>query len=429
MKKFFTLFSAAMLVFAACDKVEPLENNVVTTDGKVVLKATMPTFHATKASVSETGVFGWEVNDIIDVVYTNGGSTTAIQFQCTNVDGTFENVSSIPDGYSLATEGVIAYYPTGYNGTASNQDFSSLDAAQKGFQMHATYDNGNLKFVHDNAIFKITISNVPSFATLLTVGGATISLHGSSDNVTAWIPAAPAESAKLAISLKDDASNTIISKSSKNSVAIAAANLYLLNELKVNRFVVVNNSSNNTHRLGLGIRALDGSWVDGSWATFDFNVTSTGIKYFVLTDTYANAKALQVELRQNDGSGEYAKSTAEYMIPVRNFVFDATDNSLKTTYRAYASFTDTQWGYWITQGSGTTKVMFRRAYDKQPSPSANDTECTEVTVNSGKLFYYEFPVDEYGYNNLYWGFYNDQDTGWKGEWDNATINRDFIKIM
>ena len=434
MKKLFYFLAAASMVAVACAKEETVKENVVEgkASGNVTLTASMPEFTNadTKAAVSDAGVFSWTAGDIIDVVYEKSGSADKIyQFECTNAStGEFTNVDAIDDGYTLKTDGSIAFYPHEYNGTPSSQTFDSPALAAKGFQMHATYSAGNLAFVHDNAMMKVTIKNVPSFAEQIVIGGTNINVSYTSDqaSVTCYVPMAPSASAKLSIAVKDDSANDIVAKASKNAVAIVAANYYPLNDLEINKFVVINNSVNSTHRLGLGIRDLAGNWV-GSWATFDFNSTSTGIKYYVLPDTYAAAEAIQVELRQNDGSDEYAKSTAEFMIPVRNLIFDASDSSLKTAYRCYASFDDSQWGYWIAKG--TDKVMFRRAYGAQPDPSGSDTECTEVAVSSGKLFYYEFLESEYGYNNVYWGFYNDQDTDWKGEWDNATINRDFIKIM
>lgn len=423
MKKIIVLSAIAAMVLASCTTKETIEtpvNNPVE-KGKVTLKATVPSFESTKASVNASGKFAWTSGDKIDVVYTKAGSSDkTYEFTYNGTD--FEYVGTIEKGYAVSA----AYYPVGYAGTASTQNFASLGDAAKGFQMTATVNAGVLEFAHDNAMLHVKVNNVPSFAKALTVGGSTITLSSPAASIEAFVPVAPAASAKLSIALSDG-TNDIISKSSKNAAAISAAKMYPLNDLEVNKYIVVNNSSNSTHRLGLGIRKLNGDWV-GSWATFDFNVTD-GIKYYVLPDTYAAAEAIQVELRQDDGSGDYAKSTAEYMIPVRNLIFDASDNSLKTAYRCYASFTDSQWGYWIAQGSGTDKVMFRRAYDSQPSPSASDVECSEVVVSSGKLFYYEFLESEYGYGNVYWGFYNDQNTGWVGEWDNATINRDFIKIM
>ena len=423
-EKIFTLSAIAAIILASCTPKEIIETPADTPveKGKVTLKATMPSFESTKASVDASGYFSWSTNDKIDVVYTKAGSSDkTYEFTYNGTD--FEYVGTIDEGYEVSA----AYYPVGYAGTASTQNFASLEDAAKGFQMTATVNAGVLEFAHDNAMLHVTVNNVPSFAKALTVGGATITLSNPAASVEAFVPVAPAASAKLSIAISDG-TNDIISKSSKNAAAIDAAKLYALKDLTVNKYIVVINSSNNTHRLGLGIRSLNGDWV-GSWAIFDYNVTSEGIKYYVLPDTYAAAEAIQVELRQDDGSGDYAKSTAEYMMPVRNLIFDVSDNSLKTAYRCYASFSDTQWGYWIAEGSGTNKVMFRRAYDSQPSPSASDVECSEVVVSSGKLFYYEFPESEYGYNNVYWGFYNDQNTGWVGEWDNATINRDFIKIM
>ena len=35
----------------------------------------------------------------------------------------------------------------------------------------------------------------------------------------------------------------------------------------------------------------------------------------------------------------------------------------------------------------------------------------------------------YGYDNVYWGFYNEKDNSWTSDWDNATINSDMLKVL
>jgi len=279
-------FIAAAIALVACTTKENPDPQVIdnpSNTGKVTLTATMPQFASTKAAVSSAGVFSWAENDVIDVVYSNG----TFQFSCTDAtNGTFTLVSGEPSGDPTA-----AYYPTGYTGTASNQSFDSIEDAAKGFQMTASYDNdsGKLNFVHDNAMMVVTVKNVPSIATKLTVGGATVTLDNQSGNITAYVPLAPAAAAKLAISVSYG-ENTLISKTSANEVAIAEKNLYNLKDLEIVPTVYL-------------VRDLDGdNWSDGestilsspTGTTYTANIRSFGgTRYFRYDVKYPSGVTVQ----------------------------------------------------------------------------------------------------------------------------------------
>ena len=250
MKELFYFLAAASVLAVACAKEEAVKENTNENraDGKVTLTASMPQFTdaETKASVSDAGVFSWTAGDIIDVVYEKSGSADkTYQFECTNAStGEFTNVDAIDDGYSLKTEGNVAFYPHEYTGTPSNQTFGSPEAAAKGFQMHATYSAGELAFVHDNAMMKVTVTNVPYFAGQLVVGSAKVNLSYAEDQASAtyYVPVAASASAKLNIAVKDAADNSIISKSSQNEVAIVAANFYNLPTLAIGPVILIKNN-------------------------------------------------------------------------------------------------------------------------------------------------------------------------------------------
>lgn len=239
------------MVAVACAKEETVKENVVEgkASGNVTLTASMPEFTNadTKAAVSDAGVFSWTAGDIIDVVYEKSGSADkTYQFECTNAStGEFTNVDAIDDGYTLKTDGSIAFYPHEYNGTPSSQTFDSPALAAKGFQMHATYSAGNLAFVHDNAMMKVTVTNVPSFAKQLEVGTSSVSLSYDSNqaSVSYYVPVVAAASAQLGIAIKDNSSNNIIAKTSHNSVAITAGHFYSLPSLAIGPVVLIKNAT------------------------------------------------------------------------------------------------------------------------------------------------------------------------------------------
>lgn len=255
MKKLLYIFAAAALVVVACSKDELANqnenaqmNNEQVANGKVTLTATMPAFTnvVSKASVSDAGVFSWTAGDVIDVVYVKAGeSELKYTFECTNSStGEFTSTEDIASGYSLKTEGTIAYYPHEYNGTPSNQTFDTPALAAKGFQMHATLSAGKLAFVHDNAMMKVTVTNVPSFAKLLVVGGAEVNLSYAADQASATysVPVAPTALAKLSIAVKDGGDNNIINKTSQKANEIKSAHFYPLNDLPIGPVLLIKNN-------------------------------------------------------------------------------------------------------------------------------------------------------------------------------------------
>jgi hypothetical protein len=241
MKKLFYILATALVFAVACSKEAVVNNdeNTNVPSGRYTLYAELPQFidAATKASVNDLGVFSWTAGDEINVVFYSTANAGYIYrvFTCTDASaGKFEikdGEAAIPDGYNLNS----AMYPVSFGGVnASNQTFTSLDAAAKGFQMTATVSEGKLVFAHKNALLKVTVNNVPSFAKKLTVGNVEIALSlSAAGRVDAYVPMAPAAAAKMSIAVTDGSNNTIISKTSQNQVALVAANLYTLPTLTI----------------------------------------------------------------------------------------------------------------------------------------------------------------------------------------------------
>lgn len=238
MKKNIILMAVAAAVLSACSTMEsPYETGIVpeyTAEGNTVLYATMPQFvSGTKAGVTDAGVFSWTSGDVIDVVYTKDAVETTYTFHCTDTaTGAFESDDEIAAGSAVTR----AYYPHDYNGTPSDQHFSSLDEAAKGFQMSATVSGGKLSFTHDNAMFVITVSNVPKFAKTVWINNASVDISSLTGNVVVRMPVIPAVAANLNIGVTDadwdaDSHNDLISKTSEKSAAIVAKNLYKLADL------------------------------------------------------------------------------------------------------------------------------------------------------------------------------------------------------
>lgn len=469
MKKYLSLIAFFAVAAIACNKVdEPQisdqENELVANTNLVSFSVNLPDFvnTDTKASISDAGAFSWAENDAIFVLCCKEDDNTfhQVPFVYNTTNGKFEcsfpASVTYPGGSSTITINGITRVATPEEATADGRPIAvypdplalvtepTYSNAQKFFKMEGSLNSttGEIDFEHKSALVNVHIANVPSFASYFTVSGGTelVTVHFSGETpaeVNKTVPITPTGSASdIIITLYDTADNVIISKR-KSGKTLVAGHLYDTPQIKVGR--VLKFTCEDTSWTGQAVHV----WEVGGSGVYDFKSTSaessaeypwklnelsTGVFYAVLNSvtnlTWAT-EGVGIGVQFKHGS-ESSQTDSFYLYRDGDFTLPSA-GGIKTAYRAYASFTDSQWGYWIAKG--TTKVMFRRAYGSQPSPSAGDTECTEVTVSSGKLFYYEFPVSEYAYDNVYWGFYNDKDTGWKGEWDDAIINRDFIKIM
>ena len=120
MKKSFVFAVVAVVLSACATKENPYTSDLIpekTPDGKVIIYATLPEFESadgTKAAVYPTsGLFDWQMEDKIDVVFSNGVDEETHTFECINIaTGAFACDDDVTSGYSV----VRAYYPSGYNG-------------------------------------------------------------------------------------------------------------------------------------------------------------------------------------------------------------------------------------------------------------------------------------------------------------------------
>lgn len=241
MKKSFVFAVVAVVLSACATKENPYTSELIpekTPDGKVIIYATLPEFESadgTKAAVYPTsGLFDWQMEDKIDVVFSNGVDEETHTFECTNIaTGAFSFDGDVTSGYSV----VRAYYPSGYNGTPSVQHFASLADAAKGFQMEATVSGGKLQFEHENALFAITVKNLPLFAKTVWINDASVDVTSESGDVDVLLPVLPAASANLRIGVTDSAwnvsGNDLISKTSEKAASVDVKKLYNLTDLEI----------------------------------------------------------------------------------------------------------------------------------------------------------------------------------------------------
>ena len=298
MKKYAYILAAAAMVVVACAKENtlPEENNNTPAKEKVTLTATLPAFE-TKAAVDAQGVFSWTANDQIDVKYSDNNTYT---FTCSDPSkGEFTYDGTITAGATPT----VAYYPKGYAGTASDQTFASIDDAAKGFQMTATYTDGQLTFVHKSALIHLTFTNVPAFATAIK-----IYTGESSAPITtvAIAPASDGETVDVVLPISSDnigsehkfyfvlQENDNVIQQAYKKATLAFGTYYSTPEITVGRIIsLINNSgwakSTNTGTIESPLPAL-----------YIWNANGTETKWFCTNQESRDSKLL---VRTN-GSGE-----------------------------------------------------------------------------------------------------------------------------
>ena len=231
MKKLFLAFAAVAVLFAACSKENPTNektsiaeessDNSNISDNPIAkvysLSATRPT---TRATVNEeSGAFTWQDTDEIAVwdndqskyqVFTATGSGTSVTFTYTATDGLNHDFTSSD-----------AYYPASrLNNEHTGVNMPVALASAGDVPLKATNSDGTLAFAYQTAVVKLTVNNVPSFATSVEFVNdgnsyaAEIS-HAANENMVFYFAVAESSSVNSSIVLYDSSGNEIINKSFK----------------------------------------------------------------------------------------------------------------------------------------------------------------------------------------------------------------------
>lgn len=409
MKKNLVFMAVAAFVLSACAKENAYDATIApqyTAEGNVLLFATMPQFEdATKAAIAADGSFSWAVGDEIDVVYTKGGSLDqTYTFSCTNAStGAFEYAGEIADGYTVDR----AYYPSGYDGEPSPQHFASLEAAAKGFQMEATVSGGKLQFAHENAMFVVTVKNVPLFAKTVWVNSASVDVTSESGDVDVRIPVIPTADAKLGIRVTDAAwdaasHNDLISKVSEKSNAIEAKNLYNLTALEIGPVILVHitpDGGEGTYYIPKSIHI----WEIGVGNVTDWESRPAllsldeNTSYYVMDAAYKNH---QVGIRLCSDDGSYGQQTGRVFLD-RNIelITRYHDWGLRGKFRIYAHPT-------TVELTGDVNIKCRQNWEPWTFVTSGEDAGEVMTASSSMpgYYYWDFPEEQSDWSNYQFTF-------------------------
>lgn len=403
MKKIFTVLAFAA-IFVGCAK--ETESFYKPVSGEAMfLRADIPAMtDITKATAD--GSFSWAEDDEIAVPIDGGYAV----FQYKTAQSAF---TYTPSGSETFVNGTV-YYPASSRPSGSySTTFASQDAARAGFKMTAPYTAGasSLTFTHVSSLIKLSFNNVPSFATSVAVKEgddvvATVALPSPApSSVEVKVPVTPNGTKTYSFELKEGAN---VLKGVTKTVSLTAGTYYTTPEITLNKYIVFTNSSDDGHKLGLMSRTWNSS-TDNWDAKADWNgelsLTNTGdLKYYILTEPYASAEAIQVELRK----GEDKISETALVILDRNLTFDVSENTLKSKYRIY-----------LTPDASYFKTVCNiYGWDN----SLGTWPGVEMTTVDGK-FVYEFEPSWYGVTKNFLFSDGTAQTSDSNKWG-PTINQD-----
>lgn len=403
MKKIFTVLAVAAVVVACAKESESFFKPQ--SGDQMIIRASIPEMtDITKATAD--GAFSWADGDEI-AVPIEGGYVVFVY------DDSQTAFTYTPNGSEVFITGTV-YYPASSRPAGSySTAFASADAARAGFKMEAPYTAGasTLSFTHKSSLIKLNFENVPSFATSVRVKAgddvvATVALSTPGSLVEVKVPVTPDGEKTYSFALMEG--EHVIKEVSKADVTLTAGTYYTTPEITLNKYIVFTNSSDDGHKLGLMSRTWNSS--TNNWdAKADWNgelsLTNTGdLKYYILTEPYASAEAIQVELRK----GEDKISETALVILDRNLTFDVSENSLKSKYRIY-----------LTPDASYFKTVCNiYGWDN----SLGDWPGVEMTTVDGK-FVYEFEPSWYGVTKNFLFSDGTAQTSDSNKWG-PTINQD-----
>ena len=340
MKKVFIIVTAAVATIACTKEANIEEKSLATEGGLISIEATVSPFvdDETKASISTgeggavTGTFTWSEGDQIAFPVTESPEYVALTYNPEN--GKFEGKAN--DGQAIDNTRQIVYPASRVIGGSYSTTFASIAEAKAGFKMTASVPaslSQKITMTHESALVHIQFTNVPDFTDKLVVSDgssnvASVSIGETSGTVDFYVPVTPDGSKPYSFSLEDSNGNVI--KRVSKTKSLAAGKYYNTPAVPINRYIVIKNSSDPNHCLGLQGRYANNDEYVENWSVKSLIDIGT-LKYIILDDVYSSAEALRIVLR-NSSDNLY---DVNWVLNDRNFVFDVTDNKMKTSYRIY----------------------------------------------------------------------------------------------
>lgn len=429
MKKYIYIF-AALAAIVSCAKENTVnEEETLNTDSKSDVHELFVTIADladadTKAEIAVAdGSFTWTVGDAIAVK-----TTTNDIYKFTAETGGTASARFTYTGEMNGTPAYVKYpYTADFSDTDLPTSISGLTAAltADNIRMEGTISDNTVTLSHQNALLKVTFTNVPTFADHLVFDGdvndvtiSGISL-GSRGTVTAFIPV-DASTTTFTVRVEDDKNNPIVSKAT-TSKTFTAGTLKKMSSVDVEGWVFTFDDANNyadqakffsssgwsssepdySKEKDLTLNTLS----DGTtkWCILEANGSWIQSGYFVCLQIFKDSSFQTVT------KGLCLKRDFDFTIK--------SDKGIVTDYRIYfylnSSNSQTYWG-----STASVHLTKDNVYDKAYSMTQLETY----------LFYYGHETSDYG-KKIKYQFQNGSDwyepKGYGVTSSEVTLDREF----
>lgn len=282
MKKIVFILSLAVAILSCTkenvanrdDRAEGIKNS----GSEMLLFAEIPQMKKDTRAIAD-GSFSWADGDQIAIpisggyaIFTYDSSKSAFTYTLTGSE-TFE------DG--------TAYYPASVADGSYSTSFANADAARAGFKMEAPYTVGasSLTFSHISSLIDLNFSNVPPFATAVSVKAgsevvATVALSNPGSNVEVKVPVTPAGSKAYSFALL--AGENVLKQVSKTA-SLVAGTYYTTPGIEAPMYLCVKDTKIAAGSVWESSRTIWYSSTDGDIAkTFTISIGSHSYNVFEL---------------------------------------------------------------------------------------------------------------------------------------------------
>lgn len=403
MKKYIYIF-AAFAAIISCSKEALIDDTTTSIEGQEVHELFVSISDIvdaeTKASINETdGKFTWAAGDFVAVK-----TTTNDIYKFTAAS----SGNSVRFTYTGTMNGTPAYVKYPYTADFSDTDLptaigsltGALDAAN--IRMEGAVAANSVTLTHQNALMRVTFTNVPTFANSLVFDGdvndvtiSGISL-GSKGSVVAYIPVDDATTS-FTVSLMDTNNNVIVERSTSAKTFTAGT---LKNMAATNLgscFMFTGSNKANVVKVKCTQKLADTDSYGSNNYTWTANALANGDKYIVLPDPLVwtwleeDIDAVRVDVYngvgdENDGRGTWVAATDNLYLRDITFTAVSAKTALQAAYRYYYSMPD-----------GWSKINIY-TWDQNDVKCTGEWPGTEMTQTTNGRYYYEFDSSVSGDN-------------------------------
>ena len=426
MKKYILAFAAVAVLFAACSKENPANENsdvTVNSSAKVyTLSAVMP---ETKATINESGgKFEWAKGDKI-AVYDNAQGKYQV-FTTHGSGSTAEFSFSASDGLAHDFTGSAAYYPASRLQYGDIEDAPYVMKSAGDVPLTATNNSGSLQFSYEAAVVKITVNNMPSFGGSVQFQTYDSGLHidqnleaefthSETEDMDFYFAIRACSRATVQVILWDSDGNCMIDKGQFDLHHAPSVGDFVRLKTTVGPFMLFNDPDNRAKY----VKLISNSGTYNDFA--ELTDLGNGQKYRIVPSNNWTKTGNQVTVELYGSDTSAGAFTSSKVFLYRNFEFTVGESTLSSSYRIYIEKNKTG----ESQFNYSDCWAFLENKDNSSDQPLGTWGGTKMNKLNDNIFYVDVPATAYG-KKYYLSSHVNQNTS--GDWHPKTYDEHRLKI-